>query len=87
MRASEVYVSALSTWEIRTKHRLGRWAEANGLVTGLPGHISRVGFTPLPIEIDDDDRESMTAAGPDIQPTTTPPLATSLPRYQAPRSA
>ena len=53
--ASVVYVSAASTWEIRTKHRLGRLAEANGLVTGLPGHIRRLGFTPLPIEIEDGD--------------------------------
>ena len=53
--ATVVYVSAASVWEIRTKHRLGKLEAAAGLVGGLPGHIRRLGFTPLAIEVEDAD--------------------------------
>lgn len=48
-----VYVSAASVWEIRTKHRLGKLDAAAGLVSGLPAHLRRLGFAPLPIEVED----------------------------------
>jgi PIN domain nuclease of toxin-antitoxin system len=42
-------------WEIRTKHRVGRLSEAEGIVSGLPAHIGRLGLTPLAIEVEDAD--------------------------------
>jgi PIN domain nuclease of toxin-antitoxin system len=44
-----VFVSAASAWEIATKFRIGRFAEAEALVSNLPGYIREYRFTPLPI--------------------------------------
>ncbi|MBF0167326.1 MAG: type II toxin-antitoxin system VapC family toxin [Alphaproteobacteria bacterium] len=47
---NEVLVSSASIWEIATKHRLGKQAEAEALLEDLEGHLSSQGFSTLPIE-------------------------------------
>ncbi len=54
-QAEEVYVSAASAWETRTKYRLGKLASAAAVATDLPGVIARLKFRPLPIEVEDGD--------------------------------
>ena len=54
--ANDVFVSAVSAWEIATKHRLGRLPEADGLVGDMRGAIVGQGFTELPISITDAER-------------------------------
>lgn len=44
-----VMVSAASAWEIATKHRLDKWAEAAPLVEGFEDLLRRSRFAPLPI--------------------------------------
>lgn len=57
--ADEVYVSAASVWEARTKHRNGRLAIAAGLVaSGLPSVVAQLGFRPLAVEVEDGDLAS-----------------------------
>ena len=51
-----MFVSAVSAWEIATKHRLGRLPEADGLVGDMRGAIVGQGFTELPIGVTDAER-------------------------------
>lgn len=44
-----VYFSPASAWEISTKHRMGRLAEARQLLADLPGLVTRSGFVELAI--------------------------------------
>lgn len=46
---NEVYVSAATGWEITTKFRLGKLAEAASFAHDVEDHVSRRGFQPLPI--------------------------------------
>ena len=46
-----MFVSAVSAWEIATKHRLGRLPEAGGLAGDMRGAIVGQGFTELPIGV------------------------------------
>jgi PIN domain nuclease of toxin-antitoxin system len=43
---NQVFVSAASTWEIATRHRIGK---SPGVVADLDGAIADKGFAPLPI--------------------------------------
>ena len=54
--ANDVVVSAVSAWEIATKHRLGRLPEADGLADDIRGAIVGQGFSELPISIADAER-------------------------------
>ena len=53
--ADDVYVSAATPWEIRTKYRLAKLPEAAGLVGDLADHVQRDGFRELPITFADGD--------------------------------
>ena len=54
--ANDVVVSAVSAWEIATKHRLGRLPEAEGLAGDIRGAIVGQGFSELPISVADAER-------------------------------
>jgi PIN domain nuclease of toxin-antitoxin system len=47
--ANEIFVSAASTWEIATKHRIGKLPGVAAIVADLDGAISDQGFHGLPI--------------------------------------
>ena len=44
-----VYLSSASAWEIATKHRIGRLADARELLADFSGILARAGFVELPI--------------------------------------
>jgi PIN domain nuclease of toxin-antitoxin system len=46
---TELLISAASAWEIGTKYRLGKLAEAHAVVHGYAGHLARLRATELPI--------------------------------------
>ena len=46
-----IFVSAASTWEISTKHRLGKRPGVNVIASDLAGAIESQGFVGLPITI------------------------------------
>lgn len=48
---NEILVSAVSAWEITTKHRLGRLGGVEPLLVDMAGWIRRAGFAELPIGI------------------------------------
>ena len=47
-----VFVSAVSVWEISTKHRLGKLPGASSIAGDLGGVIEGQGFVGMPITID-----------------------------------
>lgn len=47
--SNQVFVSAASTWEVATKHRLGKLPEAGPLAVDFGLEMRRQGFTELPI--------------------------------------
>jgi PIN domain nuclease of toxin-antitoxin system len=47
-----IHISAVSAWEIATKHRLGRLPEVGPLLTGLAEQIAGQGFSALDITLD-----------------------------------
>lgn len=47
--ATELLVSAATPWEIATKHRIGTLPDAEPLLLGYAGHLSRLGARELPI--------------------------------------
>lgn len=49
----EVYVSAATAWEIRTKFRLGKLPDAAPFVADLEAEVTRNGFSALPISLAD----------------------------------
>jgi PIN domain nuclease of toxin-antitoxin system len=49
--ANAIFVSAASTWEIATKHRLGKLPGANAIASNLASAIESQGFLGLPITI------------------------------------
>lgn len=53
--AADVYVSAASVWEIRTKYRLGKMTTAAPIARVLPETITRLDFRPLAVDVDDAD--------------------------------
>jgi PIN domain nuclease of toxin-antitoxin system len=48
---NEVFVSAVSAWEIATKFRIGRLPRAAALVADVSGAIASQGFLELPINL------------------------------------
>ena len=48
---NDVFVSAVSCWEIAVKVRAGKWPEAAGLVPGLVSVLGEAQFSGLPISI------------------------------------
>ncbi len=42
-------VSAVSAWELATKHRLGKLPQADVLVVGFARHVARLGARALPV--------------------------------------
>ena len=48
-----VWVSAASAWEIATKHRIGKLAEATDIATGLIDHIRTAGLEMMDITFED----------------------------------
>jgi len=51
----EVFVSAASAWEVRTKYRLGKLASAAVLAHELAAAVRRLELTELPITFGDGD--------------------------------
>ncbi len=51
--ANDVFVSAVSAWEIVTKHRKGKLPEADVLAGDVAGSIANEGFDELPITVAD----------------------------------
>jgi PIN domain nuclease of toxin-antitoxin system len=49
--ASEIFVSAASSWEIATKYRLGKLPGAATVATGVAACLAAQGFTELPITV------------------------------------
>ena len=58
-RANTLVVSAVSGWELSTKHRLGKLASAESLVLAYPEYVRRLGIEELPIS----SRHAMAAGG------------------------
>jgi PIN domain nuclease of toxin-antitoxin system len=52
---SDVFVSAASAWEVRTKYRLGKLASAAVLANDLAAAVQRLELTELPISFADGD--------------------------------
>lgn len=50
-KGNDVFVSAASTWEITTKHRLGKLPGIGAVVADLEGAIVDQGFGGLPISL------------------------------------
>lgn len=48
--ANEVYVSAVSAWEVATKHRLGKLGELHQAASRFEELVRADGFLPLPID-------------------------------------
>lgn len=61
-RAEDVYVSAATAWEIRTKHRLGKLPDAGPFVADLSSYLARDGFLELPVTFEDGGRAGAFAA-------------------------
>ena len=51
--ADTVFVSAASAWEITTKHRIGKLAQAEAVAFDVTGAIAGQGFKELAITVDD----------------------------------
>jgi PIN domain nuclease of toxin-antitoxin system len=49
---SIVYVSAVSAWEITTKHRVGKWPEVERLIAEYASLLRRSRFHALPISME-----------------------------------
>ncbi|WP_428490639.1 type II toxin-antitoxin system VapC family toxin [Rhodopila sp.] len=49
--SNPVFISAASSWEIATKHRLGKLPEIAAIMADLDGAILEQGFVGLPITI------------------------------------
>ena len=49
---NEILVSAVSAWEISTKHRIGKLPEARDIVDQLPMYIRKARFTELGISVE-----------------------------------
>ena len=53
---NDIFVSAVSAWEIATKHRLGKLPEADRLAGDIRAGIAWQGFDELPITVADAER-------------------------------
>ena len=50
--SNELFVSAASAWEISTKHRLGKFPQAEQIIEGFSFAIERLRSTELPIGVE-----------------------------------
>lgn len=48
-RSNDLFVSAVSGWEVATKHRLGKLPLGDAIVEGYEAHLLRLGAEELPI--------------------------------------
>ncbi|AXE39059.1 type II toxin-antitoxin system VapC family toxin [Acidipropionibacterium virtanenii] len=48
-RSSSIVVSAVTAWEIATKHRLGKLPQADALLGAYGRHLDRLGAERLPV--------------------------------------
>ncbi len=48
-RASTIFVSAATAWEVATKHRLGKLPGAAAIAPDIEGAVRRQGFEPLSV--------------------------------------
>ncbi len=51
--SNEKLISAASAWEIATKHRIGKLADAETFALDLRGTIADQGFEEIPITVED----------------------------------
>ncbi|MGE2692694.1 type II toxin-antitoxin system VapC family toxin [Mycolicibacterium pulveris] len=49
-QSSRLTVSAVSAWELSTKHRLGKLPQADALLGAYSRHLSRLGVIRLPVD-------------------------------------
>jgi PIN domain nuclease of toxin-antitoxin system len=49
---NEICVSAVVAWELATKVRLGKWAEASPIATNVERVVADNDFSPLPVSIE-----------------------------------
>ena len=54
--ANTIFVSAVSAWEITTKHRIGKLPQAQAVAFDVAGSIASQGFEELAITVDDAER-------------------------------
>ena len=54
--ANTIFVSAVSAWEIATKHRIGKLPQAEAVALDVTGAIAGQGFEALAITVDDAER-------------------------------
>ena len=50
--AHTVHVSAVSAWEIATKHRIGKWPDVAILIAEFPALVRKSRFIPLGISVE-----------------------------------
>jgi PIN domain nuclease of toxin-antitoxin system len=49
---NDILVSAVTTWELATKARFGKWPEAADLATDIATALQAEAFEPLPISLE-----------------------------------
>lgn len=54
--ANDIVVSAVSAWEITTKHRIGKLPHAEAVARNVAGAIASQGFEELAISVEDAER-------------------------------
>ena len=54
--ANDIVVSAVSAWEITTKHRVGKLPRAEAVARNVAGAIASQGFEELAISVEDAER-------------------------------
>ena len=54
--ANDIVVSAVSAWEITTKHRVGKLPHAEAVARNVAGAIASQGFEELAISVEDAER-------------------------------
>ena len=56
VQRGEIYVSAVTAWEIAIKVKIGKWSEAAGYLPGIAAVAVESGFTPLGITMEHAER-------------------------------
>ena len=80
--ADTIFVSAASAWEITTKHRIGKLAQAGAVALDVTGSIAGQGFEELAITVDDASRAGQ-LPGPHRDPFDRMLIAQALARNLA----
>ncbi len=76
---NDISVSAVSVWEIATKHRLGRLPEGEAVIDDIVGSIAGQGFKELTIDVADAQRAGQ-LPGPHRDPFDRMLIAQALAR-------